>query len=109
MGVDNRKREQLMELLEGNGKAREEMERVETMDEFRQFAVKNGIDLSEAEAREMITAWGNPAVSGDGELSEDDLENVSGGSMSMLALPLIFSAARRLIRAARGGGGGHSF
>ncbi len=110
MSVDKRKREQLMELLEESGKAREEMERVETIEEFRQLAAKNGIDFSESEAEELISSLGRTTVSGNGELSEDELENVSGGSMSVIALPLMLSAARRLMRGRiRGSGGGHRF
>lgn len=108
--MDQRKRDQLMDLLDGDGKAREEMERVETIEEFRQFAAKNGIDFSETEAEELISSLGRTTASGNGELSEDELENVSGGSMSVIALPLMLSAARRLMRARiHGGGGGHRF
>ena len=71
------KRAQIVELLQRDNSLEAEFKSIETKEEFQALFARNGIEVTDEEASEMLAEAMNSTVQG--ELNEDQLESVAGG------------------------------
>ena len=87
--IENKK-DQIINLLNTDESIQNEIQQVETVEEFLKVFSKHGFELSVEEADELFPESSDSSSSEDGSLTEAELEAVSGGSHIGTSLSILW-------------------
>ena len=82
-------RNQKLEALFKSAEFKAAAENVTTAEELQALFAKNGVEMSLDDVYELCGQIATQVQAGDGELSEDALESVSGGIITMVACGVV--------------------